>query len=285
MDNISCRCIISYLVQQGYPESALALAKSCGAEKEVEKTLEGIRQRRKVLDALLAGNIPEVLQMLRTVAPQILELRQDLLFMLRCQHFIELVKSGADMALILEYGSNELQAVYDCDAQTTPSAEASKACTHDRRLPEAPCDEGKMESEGDEEVEGEEEEEEEEEEEDGVEDDQKEPETAHNPAQTQNQYAMDEAEQPMPQYREIPPNVRSELLEKVFSLVAYVDPTVSPHAFLLNPMMRTVLADELNSAMQSMVGWNKRPTLERLSRQVCFNANLNADGVSYSCHL
>jgi hypothetical protein len=71
----------------------------------------------------------------------------------------------------------------------------------------------------------------------------------------------------MPQYREIPPNVRSELLEKVFSLVAYVDPTVSPHAFLLNPMMRTVLADELNSAMQSMVGWNKRPTLERLSRQ------------------
>jgi hypothetical protein len=32
-------------------------------------------------------------------------------------------------------------------------------------------------------------------------------------------------------------------------------------------MMRTVLADELNSAMQSMVGWNKRPTLERLSRQ------------------
>eukprot|EP00906_Rhabdomonas_costata_P026508 RCo037761 len=117
MDSTCCSCVLSYLVQQGYPESAAVFAKSCGREEEVKLFLEPTRQRRAILDAVLQGSIPTAVELLNQWNPRFLELRRDVMLMLRCQQFAEMVKSGRDLAEVLEFGAEELQAVFDPDAE------------------------------------------------------------------------------------------------------------------------------------------------------------------------
>lgn len=250
IDNIACGSIISYLVQQGYPESALALAKSCGREKEVECIVDTIRHRRQVLDSLLAGDIPKVLSLLKAANPQLLKLRQDLFFMLHCQQFIELVRAGEDVETILDYGS-ELHSLFDSCTEDKDSEE-QKNSKKGKKLITDSNDEGDDEDDG----------EDEEGESSLNEDEAFEARTKYHEG-----YPAEEPDQPTPQHRIILPHHRSELLEKVFSLVAYVDPSSSPHAYLLDPMMRTALADRINLAMQVADGPSASPTVERLSRE------------------
>mmetsp|Transcript_46829 Transcript_46829/g.83979 ORF Transcript_46829/g.83979 Transcript_46829/m.83979 type:complete len:572 (-) Transcript_46829:1018-2733(-) len=287
IDDMACQCIISYLVQQGYPESALALAKSCGKEYEIQAIVDSIRQRRKILDAVLHGDIPKVFELLKDACPQLLEMRQDIWFMLKCQHFIELVKSGEEMSAVLEYGS-ELHSIFD--SEEGPGDEEDAKMYMDGKEEEEDTQmetdakgqvidldvvdiEDRIHSEGaqvdDHAYEAEDMFEAEEEEEDRLDEDH-----AHGPradgrqaAEYHGGYPTDETEHPMPQYREIPRHHRHELLEKVFSLVAYVEPAISPNSYLLDQTMRIALADRINIAMQATDRRPSKPTLERLSRQ------------------
>jgi hypothetical protein len=83
------KMVMSYLVHHGYCSTAEAFAKTCG--QIVAEDLVSMQNRQKIQKLVLEGQIPEAEEETKNLYPNLLDTNPDLLFMLRCRHFVELV--------------------------------------------------------------------------------------------------------------------------------------------------------------------------------------------------
>jgi len=88
-EGIMNKMVMSYLVHHGYCSTAEAFAKTCG--QAVAEDLASMQNRQKIQQLVLSGQIKEAEEETKKLYPKLLEANPDLLFILRCRHFVELV--------------------------------------------------------------------------------------------------------------------------------------------------------------------------------------------------
>ncbi|XP_013789921.1 ran-binding protein 9-like isoform X2 [Limulus polyphemus] len=87
------RFVQTYLVHHGYCSSAEAFAKS--TNQAFVEEIKSIKNRQRILKLVLAGRIGEATETTHKLYPGLLERNPNLLFLLKCRQFIEMV-NGTD---------------------------------------------------------------------------------------------------------------------------------------------------------------------------------------------
>ncbi|XP_076322472.1 ran-binding protein 9-like isoform X2 [Tachypleus tridentatus] len=87
------RFVQTYLVHHGYCSSAEAFARS--TNQAFVEEIKSIKNRQRILKLVLAGRIGEATETTRKLYPGLLERNPNLLFLLKCRQFIEMV-NGTD---------------------------------------------------------------------------------------------------------------------------------------------------------------------------------------------
>lgn len=90
--------IASYLVHRGFSGTAEVFAKS--TNQQLSEEMSSIRNRQKILKLVMAGRIGQAIELTTRVYPGVLENNSNLMFMLKCRQFIEMV-NGCDFEVIL----------------------------------------------------------------------------------------------------------------------------------------------------------------------------------------
>lgn len=83
----------SYLIHHGYCATAEAFARSTG--QPFDEDVSAIKNRQRIQKLVLAGRMGEAIEMTQRLYPGLLESNPNLLFMLRCRQFVEMV-NGTD---------------------------------------------------------------------------------------------------------------------------------------------------------------------------------------------
>jgi len=101
------KIVMNYLVVNGYKDVAEAFIKDSGVEPSVP--LESISDRMDIRKAVYEGNIPQVIQKLNKINPEILQRHPKLYFLLQQQRLIELIRKSPDnIAESLDFARKEL---------------------------------------------------------------------------------------------------------------------------------------------------------------------------------
>lgn len=87
------KIVSTYLVHHGYCSAAEAFCKS--TNQPVAENIESIRNRQRIQKLVLAGRMGEAIETTTNLYPKLLEAKPDLLFMLKCRQFVEMV-NGTD---------------------------------------------------------------------------------------------------------------------------------------------------------------------------------------------
>ncbi|XP_059048798.1 ran-binding protein 9 [Achroia grisella] len=87
------RMVSSYLVHHGYCSTAQAFSRATG--QPIDEDIASIKNRQKVSKLVVSGRIGEAIELTRRLYPGLLERDHDLLFLLKCRQFVEMV-NGTD---------------------------------------------------------------------------------------------------------------------------------------------------------------------------------------------
>ncbi|CAC5419815.1 RANBP9_10 [Mytilus coruscus] len=87
------RIVSTYLVHYGYCATAEAFSKSTG--QSFDEDLASVKNRQRIQKLVLAGRMGEAIETAQELYPGLLEHNLNLLFMLKCRQFIEMV-NGTD---------------------------------------------------------------------------------------------------------------------------------------------------------------------------------------------
>ncbi|XP_061720462.1 ran-binding protein 10 isoform X2 [Cydia pomonella] len=83
------RMVSTYLVHHGYCSTATAFSRATG--QPIQEDIQSIRNRQKVSKLVLSGRIGEAVELTRRLYPGLLEREKELLFLLQCRQFVEMV--------------------------------------------------------------------------------------------------------------------------------------------------------------------------------------------------
>ncbi|XP_055626238.1 ran-binding protein 9 [Toxorhynchites rutilus septentrionalis] len=109
------KMVSSYLVHHGYSSSAETFARSTG--QTMQEDIASIKNRQKIIKLVLSGRMGQAIEQTIRLYPGLLESNQNLLFMLKCRQFIEMV-NGSDFELD---GSSRTSPVQTSVIQSTKS--------------------------------------------------------------------------------------------------------------------------------------------------------------------
>ncbi|XP_037961708.2 ran-binding protein 9 isoform X2 [Plutella xylostella] len=87
------RMVSSYLVHHGYCGTAQAFSRA--AALPIAEDVTSIRNRQRISTLILSGRIGEAIELTRLLYPGLLERDEELLFLLHCRQFVEMV-NGSD---------------------------------------------------------------------------------------------------------------------------------------------------------------------------------------------
>ncbi|KAK0048083.1 ran-binding protein 9 [Biomphalaria pfeifferi] len=87
------RIVSTYLVHHGYCSAAEAFSKS--TDQPIVETIESIKNRQRIQKLVLEGRMGEAIETTQALYPNLLDAKPDLLFMLKCRQFVEMV-NGTD---------------------------------------------------------------------------------------------------------------------------------------------------------------------------------------------
>uniref|UniRef100_A0A2M3Z038 Putative ran-binding protein n=1 Tax=Anopheles braziliensis TaxID=58242 RepID=A0A2M3Z038_9DIPT len=90
------KMVSSYLVHHGYSATAEAFARTTG--QPMQEDMTSIKNRQKIIKLVLSGRMGQAIEQTIRLYPGLLESNQNLLFMLKCRQFIEMV-NGSDFDL------------------------------------------------------------------------------------------------------------------------------------------------------------------------------------------
>jgi hypothetical protein len=97
--------VMDYLVIEGYKEAASKFEKEAGVDSGIK--LESISERVAIRNAVQSGDIPAAIERVNDLNPEILDLKPELIFHLKQQHLIELIRAG-ELEQALEFAQDEL---------------------------------------------------------------------------------------------------------------------------------------------------------------------------------
>lgn len=90
------KMVSSYLVHHGYSSTADTFARTTG--QSLQEDMASIKNRQKIIKLVLSGRMGQAIEQTLRLYPGLLESNQNLLFMLKCRQFIEMV-NGSDFDL------------------------------------------------------------------------------------------------------------------------------------------------------------------------------------------
>lgn len=91
------KMVSSYLVHHGYSSTADTFARTTG--QSLQEDMASIKNRQKIIKLVLSGRMGQAIEQTVRLYPGLLESNQNLLFMLKCRQFIEMV-NGSDFDLL-----------------------------------------------------------------------------------------------------------------------------------------------------------------------------------------
>eukprot|EP01103_Thecamoeba_quadrilineata_P018151 TRINITY_DN6769_c0_g1_i1.p1 TRINITY_DN6769_c0_g1~~TRINITY_DN6769_c0_g1_i1.p1 ORF type:complete len:258 (-),score=77.73 TRINITY_DN6769_c0_g1_i1:49-822(-) len=97
--------IMNYLIVEGYKDAAEKFQKESGTNPGID--LESIKERMAIRLAIQSGNIEGGIEKVNDLNPEILETNPDLIFHLKQQHLIELIREG-DIDKALKFAQEKL---------------------------------------------------------------------------------------------------------------------------------------------------------------------------------
>lgn len=96
-DVLMNQIILCYLRHHGYADTASRFAREVngGAERgEEQEENRDVRNRKQILHSILTGHTDNAIQLLETYYPGLLSLRTDILFAIKCQTFVDMVRAS-----------------------------------------------------------------------------------------------------------------------------------------------------------------------------------------------
>uniref|UniRef100_A0A3B3WN28 Ran-binding protein 10 n=1 Tax=Poecilia mexicana TaxID=48701 RepID=A0A3B3WN28_9TELE len=120
--------VSSYLVHHGYCATATAFARA--TETTIQEDQTSIKNRQRIQKLVLAGRVGEAIDATQQLYPGLLERNPNLLFMLKCRQFVEMVNGTDSEVRCLTVRSPKSQDSYPGSPNLSPRHAASGTHVH-----------------------------------------------------------------------------------------------------------------------------------------------------------
>ncbi|KAM9754465.1 ran-binding protein 10 isoform 2-T4 [Menidia menidia] len=120
--------VSSYLVHHGYCATATAFARA--TETLIQEDQMSIKNRQRIQKLVLAGRVGEAIDATQQLYPGLLERNPNLLFMLKCRQFVEMVNGTDSEVRCLALRSPKSQDSYPGSPSLSPRHAASSTHLH-----------------------------------------------------------------------------------------------------------------------------------------------------------
>ncbi|XP_056273713.1 ran-binding protein 10 [Pseudoliparis swirei] len=117
--------VSSYLVHHGYCATATAFARA--TETLIQEDQTSIKNRQRIQKLVLAGRVGEAIETTQQLYPSLLEHNPNLLFMLKCRQFVEMVNGTDSEGSCLTIRSPKSQDSYPGSPSLSPRHAESNA--------------------------------------------------------------------------------------------------------------------------------------------------------------
>uniref|UniRef100_A0AAQ4RXI1 RAN binding protein 10 n=1 Tax=Gasterosteus aculeatus aculeatus TaxID=481459 RepID=A0AAQ4RXI1_GASAC len=132
--------VSSYLVHHGYCATATAFARA--TETLIQEDQTSIKNRQRIQKLVLAGRVGEAIEATQQLYPTLLEHNPNLLFMLKCRQFVEMVNGTDSEVCCLSVRSPKSQDSYPGSPGLTPRHAAGNAHLHAAGADSPTCSNG-----------------------------------------------------------------------------------------------------------------------------------------------
>ncbi|XP_024137597.1 ran-binding protein 10 [Oryzias melastigma] len=132
--------VSSYLVHHGYCATATAFARA--TETMIQEDQSSIKNRQRIQKLVLAGRVGEAIEVTQQVYPGLLERNPNLLFMLKCRQFVEMVNGTDSEVRCLTVRSPKSQDSYPDSPGLSPRHAASNTHVHSGGADSPTCSNG-----------------------------------------------------------------------------------------------------------------------------------------------
>ncbi|KAM9377319.1 ran-binding protein 10 isoform 1-T1 [Pholidichthys leucotaenia] len=120
--------VSSYLVHHGYCATATAFARA--TETMIQEDQTSIKNRQRIQKLVLAGRVGEAIEATQQLYPSLLERNPNLLFMLKCRQFVEMVNGTDSEVRCLTIRSPKSQDSYPGSPSLSPHHGAATTHLH-----------------------------------------------------------------------------------------------------------------------------------------------------------
>ncbi|KAG8012952.1 Ran-binding protein 10, partial [Nibea albiflora] len=132
--------VSSYLVHHGYCATATAFARA--TETMIQEDQTSIKNRQRIQKLVLAGRVGEAIEATQQLYPGLLEHNPNLLFMLKCRQFVEMVNGTDSEVCCLTIRSPKSQDSYPGSPSLSPRHGASNTHLHTGGADSPTCSNG-----------------------------------------------------------------------------------------------------------------------------------------------
>ncbi|KAM6300530.1 ran-binding protein 10 isoform 3-T3 [Aegotheles albertisi] len=134
--------VSSYLVHHGYCSTATAFARVTDTTIQEEQT--SIKNRQRIQKLVLAGRVGEAIEATQQLYPGLLEHNPNLLFMLKCRQFVEMVNGTDSEVRCFSARSPRSQDSYPGSPSLSPRHGSSNSHIHSTGADSPTCSNGVM---------------------------------------------------------------------------------------------------------------------------------------------
>lgn len=132
--------VSSYLVHHGYYATATAFARA--TQTTIQEDQSSIKNRQRIQKLVLAGRVGEAIEATQQLYPGLLEHNPNLLFMLKCRQFVEMVNGTDSEVRRLTVRSPKSQDSYPGSPTLSPCRGANNTPQHTRGTDSPTCSNG-----------------------------------------------------------------------------------------------------------------------------------------------
>uniref|UniRef100_A0A673J1M4 Ran-binding protein 10-like n=1 Tax=Sinocyclocheilus rhinocerous TaxID=307959 RepID=A0A673J1M4_9TELE len=132
--------VSSYLVHHGYCATAMAFSRA--TETMIQEDQTSIKNRQRIQKLVLAGRVGEAIDATQQLYPGLLEHNPNLLFMLKCRQFVEMVNGTDSEVRCFSVHSPKSQDSYPGSPNLSPRHGATNAHLHNTGADSPTCSNG-----------------------------------------------------------------------------------------------------------------------------------------------
>uniref|UniRef100_A0A8C9TZW0 RAN binding protein 10 n=1 Tax=Scleropages formosus TaxID=113540 RepID=A0A8C9TZW0_SCLFO len=132
--------VSSYLVHHGYCATAMAFARA--TETKIQEDQSSIKNRQRIQKLVLAGRVGEAIDATQQLYPGLLEHNPNLLFMLKCRQFVEMVNGTDSEVRCFSTRSPKSQDSYPGSPSLSPRHGATNPHLHSTATDSPTCSNG-----------------------------------------------------------------------------------------------------------------------------------------------